>query len=135
MKKLLFILLIPLSFQSVGQEPKEILRSIYFGGGSNYIDAEQRESLLELINTIPNLETYDISITSHTDNIGSREFNLYLSQMRSQSVVNQLIRFSVPPESIKYKDFGKDAPVYDNKTWEGRFRNRRVDILFTPTLL
>ncbi len=135
MKKLVLILLLPIAFQSIGQEPKEILQSIYFGGGSYYIGGEQRQSLLELISTIPNLETYEISITSHTDNIGSKEFNLYLSQMRSQSVINQLIRFNVPEELIKYKDFGKEAPVYDNETWEGRFRNRRVDILFSPTVL
>ncbi|MFT6880524.1 MAG: outer membrane protein OmpA-like peptidoglycan-associated protein [Arcticibacterium sp.] len=135
MKKLLLVLLFPLAFCGFIQEPKEIIRSIYFGGGSYYIDSDQRQSLLELLSTIPNMETYDISITSHTDNIGSKEFNLYLSQMRSQSVINQLIRFSVPEELIKYKDFGKEAPVYDNETWAGRFRNRRVDILFSPTVL
>lgn len=60
---------------------------------------------------------------------------MYLSQLRSQSVINQLVRFSVSEELIKYKDFGKEDPVYDNETSAGRFRNRRVDILFSPTVL
>ncbi|WP_341226081.1 OmpA family protein [uncultured Arcticibacterium sp.] len=117
---------------SFAQEPKEILRSIYFGGGSWYIDAEQKQSLEELIQSIPNLEYYEIKITSHTDNIGGREFNEYLSRMRSSSVIQQLIDFKVPQEIIRYKDFASDAPVFDNTTNEGRMRNRRVDILFTP---
>lgn len=120
------------SFSSFGQEPKEVLKSIYFGGGSWYIDVEQKESLNQLIQSIPNLEIYEVKITSHTDNIGGREFNEYLSRMRSTSVIRQLISLSVPQEIIRYKDFAYDAPVFDNKTAEGRIKNRRVDILFTP---
>lgn len=132
MKRLALLCLIFFSFEAFSQEPKEILRSIYFGGGSYYIDQEQKESLFKLLVDIPNIEFYEISITSHTDNIGSREFNQYLSRMRSESVIRQLIHLQVPQELIRFKDYGFDAPVFDNNTWEGRLRNRRVDILFTP---
>jgi outer membrane protein OmpA-like peptidoglycan-associated protein len=135
MKKLTILFIIILAGQSYAQEPKEIMRSIYFGGGSYGIDNGQRQSLYKLISEIPNIEFYEIIITSHTDNLGSRELNEYLSRMRSESVIQQLIHFQVPQEIIKYKDFGMDAPVFNNDTWEGRFRNRRVDILFTPIAL
>jgi outer membrane protein OmpA-like peptidoglycan-associated protein len=135
MKKLVILLLFAFFTQSYAQEPKEILRSIYFGGGSYYIDKEQKESLFELLVDIPNIEFYEISITSHTDNIGGREFNEYLSRMRRESVIRQLVHFQVPQELIRFKDYGFDAPVFDNDTWEGRLRNRRVDILFTPIAL
>jgi outer membrane protein OmpA-like peptidoglycan-associated protein len=135
MKKLIILLFLAASSQIYAQEPKEILRSIYFGGGSYYIDQEQKESLFELLVDIPNIEFYDISITSHTDNIGGREFNEYLSRMRSESVIRQLVHFKVPQELIRFKDYGFNAPVFDNETWEGRLRNRRVDILFTPIAL
>lgn len=114
------------------QEPKEVLQSIYFRGGSWYIDQAQASDLDKLLGNIPNLEYYDISITSHTDNIGSKEMNDYLSRMRSSSVIQLLKKLGVNPESIKYKDFGEDNPVFDNDTYEGQLRNRRVDILFTP---
>lgn len=118
--------------QGYAQEPKETLHSIYFGGGSWYIDQEQAVDLNELISSIPNLEYYEISITSHTDNIGSKEMNDYLSRMRSESVIQLMKKLGVNPEAIKYKDFGEENPVFDNNTYQGQLRNRRVDILFTP---
>ena len=38
----------------------------------------------------------------------------------------------IPQEKIRFKDFAFDAPDYDNNTFEGRARNRRVDIQFKP---
>jgi outer membrane protein OmpA-like peptidoglycan-associated protein len=115
-----------------GQEVKEIVRSIYFGGGSAYIDKQQAKELYDFVKSIKNLEYYEINIMSHTDNIGGREFNEYLSRMRSKSVIDLLKAMEIPQEKIRFKDFAFDAPAYDNNTWEGRERNRRVDIQFKP---
>jgi outer membrane protein OmpA-like peptidoglycan-associated protein len=117
---------------SLGQEVKEIVRSIYFGGGSNYIDKQQAQELYDLVKSIKNLEYYEINIMSHTDNIGGREFNEYLSRMRSHAVIELLNSMDIPQEKIKFKDFAYDFPDYDNNTPEGRARNRRVDIQFKP---
>jgi outer membrane protein OmpA-like peptidoglycan-associated protein len=117
---------------SFGQEVKEIVRSIYFGGGSNYIDKQQAQELYDLAKSIKNLEYYEINIMSHTDNIGGREFNEYLSRMRSHAVIELLNSMDIPQEKIKFKDFAYDFPDYDNNTPEGRARNRRVDIQFKP---
>jgi outer membrane protein OmpA-like peptidoglycan-associated protein len=117
---------------SFGQETKEIVRSIYFGGGSNYIDKQQAQELYDLVKSIKNLEYYEINIMSHTDNIGGREFNEYLSRMRSHAVIELLNSMDIPQEKIKFKDFAYDFPDYDNNTPEGRARNRRVDIQFKP---
>ena len=117
---------------SLGQEVKEIVRSIYFGGGSNYIDKQQAQELYDLVKSIKNLEYYEINIMSHTDNIGGREFNEYLSRMRSAAVIELLNSMDIPQEKIKFKDFAYDFPDYDNNTSEGRARNRRVDIQFKP---
>ncbi len=111
---------------------KEIIKSVYFGGGSDIVSPKQQNDLLELIKGIKNLEYYEINIMSHTDNIGGREFNEYLSNMRSRSVIELLKSFDIPQESIRYKDFAFDDPTFDNNTWEGRARNRRVDIQFKP---
>ncbi len=132
MKKFLLPVLFLCLFKLAAQQPKEIQKSIYFGGGSWYIDEEQAGDLQQTIQKIPNLEFYEISIMSHTDPVGGREFNEYLSRRRSQSVIDLLIHFKVPQEIIRFKDFAFDAPAFDNTTWEGRARNRRVDILFTP---
>ncbi len=131
MKTLLILFLFSLN-TSFAQEVKEIVRSIYFGGGSAYIEKEQAQELIDFVKSIKNLEYYEINIMSHTDNIGGREFNEYLSRMRSASVIDLLRAMEIPQEKIRFKDFAFDLPDYDNNTYEGRARNRRVDIQFKP---
>lgn len=110
-------------------EPSAI-RSIYFRGGSYYVDREQTEALQHFLDSIPNLHNFLITVHSHTDNVGGEEFNEWLSEMRSESVVEKLISNErVKPELIEIKDFGLFNPIYDNSTWEGRRKNRRVDII------
>ena len=117
-----------------GPEPQHIF-SIYFGGGSWYIEGQQVNSLDEFINSIPDILQYNITIHSHTDNIGGAEYNAWLSQMRSETVVQQLMQFNIPKELMEIKDFGQYNPVYDNNTYLGRLRNRRVDIILWPIAL
>ncbi len=131
MKTIIFLFFGLISF-CFGQSKNDIIKSIYFGGGSNYIDAEQAVELKELIKSIKNLEYYEINIMSHTDNIGSKEYNQYLSQMRSKAVIDLLRKFDIPQERIKFNDFGLEKPAFDNNTWDGRMANRRVDIQFKP---
>jgi len=131
MKTLLILLLFSFN-TSFGQEVKEMVRSIYFGGGSAYISKQQAQELYDFVKNIKHLEYYEINIMSHTDNIGGREFNEYLSRMRSASVIDLLKAMDIPQEKLKFKDFSIDSPAYDNNTWEGRERNRRVDIQFKP---
>ncbi|CAN1554193.1 OmpA Outer membrane protein and related peptidoglycan-associated (lipo)proteins [Spirosomataceae bacterium] len=131
MKTILAILFFACS-TSFGQEMKEIVKSIYFGGGSYHVDQNQAQQLSDLVNSLNNLEYYEINIMSHTDPIGGRQFNEYLSKMRSQSAINLLKTLDIPQEKIRFKDFAFEAPAYDNNTWEGRARNRRVDIQFKP---
>lgn len=116
-------------------EKNYIIKSIYFGGGSNRIDEIQLNELYQLMDSIPKIETYTISIHSHTDNIGGKEYNEWLSQKRSEMVINKLVDRGVFMEMIKQRDFGQLNPVYDNSTWLGRMKNRRVDIIFWPASL
>jgi outer membrane protein OmpA-like peptidoglycan-associated protein len=109
--------------------------SIYFGGGSYYITQEQKDAVTQFLNNIPHVEQYSITIHSHTDNIGGVEFNNWLSQMRSHSAMEELLINNIQQEMIEIKDFGLHNPVYDNSTWEGRLKNRRVDIFLWPLAL
>jgi outer membrane protein OmpA-like peptidoglycan-associated protein len=130
--KTLLVLCLLTSNMLFAQSSNDIIKSIYFGGGSSYIDEQQAKDLQDLVKSIKNLEYYEINIMSHTDNIGSKERNQRLSQMRSKSVMELLRSFEIPQEKIRYKDFGLTAPAFDNNTWEGRINNRRVDIQFKP---
>ena len=111
------------------------VKSIYFGGGSYYIDHIQEQELFEWLDSFPQIEQYEVIIQSHTDNIGSVEFNKRLSEFRSQSVYGLLINYPVVPEAIEIKDFGEFLPTYRNDQYHGRLANRRADVILKPLSL
>jgi len=105
-----------------------ITKSIFFGGGSYYIDDEQTVDLGRWLDSIPNLlEKFQIQIISHTDNIGGWRYNKWLSEMRSQMVHGILIQKDI-------KDWGLENPVYTNDTHNGLRMNRRVDVVLHPVV-
>ncbi len=133
---LLVTMVCSLSMTLKGQsgEPTAI-KSIYFRGGSYFVDFEQYESLNHFLDSIPNLQNYVITIHSHTDNIGGKAYNQMLSEMRGATVIEALIqREEITRGRIEIKDFGLFNPVYDNATWEGRRKNRRVDVILWLTI-
>ncbi|MEM8906686.1 MAG: OmpA family protein [Bacteroidota bacterium] len=131
---LLLILLSSFSFAQEAEPPYHI-KSIYFGGGNYYIDALQRQEVKAFLESIPGLEGYDISVHSHTDNIGSKEYNAWLSKMRSEAAIMEIMKLQIDRETISIEDFGELNPVYDNSTLEGRLRNRRVDIILKRPIM
>ena len=131
-RSLLFLLLSFVCTIGFAQKHKAVRVSIYFGGGSYYIDEEQKEEIVKALGQIKDLSKYQISITSHTDNIGGKEYNEWLSKMRSEAVLKKLIEQKIKKEKVLIKDFGQDNPLYTNDSHRGRIRNRRVDLLFSP---
>lgn len=114
------------------EEKGYVLKSIYFGGGSYFVDDLQITELHHLIDSIPNMRDFTVTVHSHTDNIGGAAYNEWLSQMRSEAVIQELLLSEFSINQIEIKDFGQYNPIFDNTTWEGRLSNRRVDIIFWP---
>lgn len=126
------VVLLIMSAVAYGQQD-EIRKSIYFDGGSWIIDKEQATELLHWIDSIPNLlDKYQIQLISHTDPIGGKEYNEWLSEMRSGAVFQLLIEQHIPERIITIKDWGLENPVYQNDSWRGRIMNRRVDVIIHP---
>ncbi|MGE0773072.1 MAG: OmpA family protein [Cyclobacteriaceae bacterium] len=112
---------------------QELRKSIYFGGGSYYVDEFQMAELTHWIDSIPNLlQKYQIQLTSHTDPVGGKDFNEWLSKMRSRAVLQILVEHSVPEEMITVKDWDYENAVYRNDSYRGRALNRRVDVILHP---
>lgn len=134
MRRLLFASFFSLNLASLSLaqgfgEPSAI-RSVYFRGGSYNVDRAQSTELQQFLDSIPNIHNYVITVHSHTDNVGGKEYNEWLSEMRSEMVIEELIlNEKVKKEVIEKKDFGLFNPIFDNSTWEGRRKNRRVDII------
>ena len=113
----------------------DLSKSIFFGGGSYYIDEQQAKDFGRWLDSIPNLlEKYEIQIISHTDNIGGKRYNQWLSEMRSQMVHGLLIEKDIPERIIHIKDWGMDNPVYSNDSHQGLRMNRRVDVVLHPVV-
>lgn len=136
LRHLLFVVILiiqlPVLYAQQISPDSSLIKSIYFRGGSYYIDNNQYLELKKFIESFSNIENYTITVHSHTDNIGSPEYNQMLSEMRSERAVDKLVGLKVPEEIISIHDFGEFNPIYDNNTFEGRIRNRRVDIILWP---
>lgn len=108
--------------------------SIFFGGGSYYIDQEQVRLLRDFLDGIGKIEGYEVEVQGHTDDIGNRAYNLRLSEFRARAVKQLLLNYPVPEELIDMLPLGEDAPSFDNDTWRGKLSNRRVDVIFKRIL-
>lgn len=137
MRTCLIVIATLLSVGLFGQEVDTSMhiKSIYFGGGSYYVDPIQEGELYEWLDSFPHIEQYEIIIQSHTDNIGSMEFNQRLSEGRSRSVYEKLLNYNLLPEAIEIKDFGEHLPTYRNDSYYGRLKNRRADVILKPISL
>lgn len=69
-------------------------------------------------------------IEGHTDNVGTNEHNMKLSERRAESVVNYLVeKFGIDPSRLSAKGYGFTRPIADNSTDEGRQKNRRIEAI------
>lgn len=113
----------------------EIRKSIYFEGGSYFIDDYQAADLAHWLDSIPNLlDKYEIQLISHTDPVGGKRYNQWLSRMRSESVFQLLVMKDIPENMVHIKDWGLDNPVYANDSFENMIKNRRVDVILRPVV-
>lgn len=70
-----------------------------------------------------------IEVAGHTDSVGTDAYNLRLSQRRADTVRAYLIEKGIAADRLFAKGYGESSPVADNKTAEGRYKNRRVELI------
>ncbi len=104
------------------------LENIYFELGKADLVPSSFEVLNEARNIFRDNPGIRIQIEGHTDSQGSRAYNMRLSQQRAESVMRYLVdNVGVPQDQLTAVGFGPDRPVADNRTVEGRARNRRIE--------
>lgn len=69
-----------------------------------------------------------VSLSGHTDNVGTEAYNQKLSERRVNSVRDYIVKKGVAGARVSGQGFGESKPIADNKTREGRSKNRRVEI-------
>ncbi|HSM86663.1 MAG TPA: OmpA family protein [Candidatus Limnocylindrales bacterium] len=102
--------------------------SVHFAFNKANLTDKAKSALDQLIAEIPNTKGYLVVVEGDTDAVGSAAYNYKLSERRADAVVQYLSTKNVPAHKIYLIGLGKDHYVADNKSSEGRAKNRRVDV-------
>lgn len=104
-----------------------ILEGITFDVNKATIKPESEETLMKALKTLQTYPEIEVEIGGHTDSDGSAKSNLKLSQARADAVKAWLVEKGIDPKRITTKGYGEDKPIADNKTKEGKAKNRRIE--------
>jgi outer membrane protein OmpA-like peptidoglycan-associated protein len=114
--------------------PKPVVfDTIYFDPNKTNINPTAAKALDRngmILKENPNIK---VEIGGHTDGEGSEKANQMISEKRALSAKKYLQdKFNIPDSRLKVKGYGSTKPVADNKTQEGRSKNRRVEFKVIP---
>jgi OmpA-OmpF porin, OOP family len=103
---------------------------INFDSGSAVIKPESGSIIAEIAKLLKTDMTLRIFVVGHTDNTGTVENNVKLSQDRALAVTQELVQKNgIAPVRLKAFGCGQFAPVASNDTEEGKAKNRRVELV------
>lgn len=122
-----------IALQPIKAGNEVILRNIFYQSNSASIEEKslvEMKKLQEFLALNPQLQ---IEIQGHTDNQGSKAYNLELSTQRAQNVYEALLRFGINARQLTYKGYGDSKPIASNETEEGRRINRRTQFKVVKT--
>jgi OOP family OmpA-OmpF porin len=105
------------------------LEDVLFQVNGAQLQPGAQAELLRLADYLKRNPDRKILIEGHTDNSGSSEYNLQLSQLRAQSVESYLLASGVSPDRIRAIGYGETRPEAPNDSATGRQQNRRVEIV------
>ncbi len=114
---------------TVGVGEKVVLEGILFETNSARITPQSEVVLEKALNTLRAYPEMIVEIHGYTDNTGSYQYNLRLSQQRAESVRRYLIQNGIDPGRLIARGFGPANPVASNATAAGRARNRRIEFV------
>lgn len=102
---------------------------LYFEQGTSRLTPESEKILPVIIDYIRKVHSSDISISGHSDKVGSRDINIRISRERANEIANQLTRMGVAPESLEVASHGTELPLIDTPEGVPEPRNRRVELV------
>lgn len=92
------------------------------------IRPEYKDEIAQVGNFMKKYPTTTAVIEGHTDNVGSYNHNMDLSQRRAEAVVNYLVeQYGIERSRLSAKGYGFTRPIADNATDEGKQKNRRIE--------
>ena len=116
------------------EPPKPVSQKVTFAADAFFdfdkavLKPEAKAKLDDLVGKLKPINLEVIIAVGHTDGIGSDAYNNKLSVRRAEAVKAYLVSKGIEPNRVYTEGKGKKQPVADNKTAEGRAKNRRVEI-------
>jgi outer membrane protein OmpA-like peptidoglycan-associated protein/tetratricopeptide (TPR) repeat protein len=117
---------VPLEPLDIGKTA--VLNNIFFDTDQYSLKEESRTELKKLLDFLTVNPGLYVEISGHTDNVGSQEYNLTLSNKRATAVLNYLIDAGIEAGRLSSAGYGFSRPVAGNDTEEGRAENRRTEM-------
>ena len=105
------------------------LNNIFFDFDKYSLKTDSYPELARITKFLSENRDVKVGIAGHTDNIGTGEYNMKLSQQRAQAVANYFIKNDIDKSRIEIQYYGKTKPLDTNDTLEGRGKNRRVEFI------
>lgn len=102
---------------------------INFDTGKSIIKPESESSIEQIAALLKGSPSLKVSIEGHTDNVGSPESNMKLSEDRAKAVMDAVVAKGISSDRLKAVGRGQEAPIADNRKEEGRALNRRVEVV------
>jgi OmpA-OmpF porin, OOP family len=106
----------------------QIANKIFFETNSDKLRTSSLEQLDQLVVILNRYETAGLVIDGYTDSKGTDEYNMVLSQKRTESVKLYLTSKDIAAYRLTATGYGEAKPIADNNTVAGRSRNRRVEL-------
>ncbi|MBR2210855.1 MAG: OmpA family protein [Fibrobacter sp.] len=122
----------------VSQDARGIILSmsdILFDVDKATLKQDLKTSLAKVAGILTVYQQFNVSIEGNTDNTGSADHNMKLSQQRADNVKNFLVEQGIDAGRLSAKGLGMTMPIADNNTKEGRQKNRRVDLVIQDKVL
>jgi outer membrane protein OmpA-like peptidoglycan-associated protein len=108
---------------------------VLFDFGKYDLRSEAREKLARLSGIVLGHPGLNLAVEGYTDNVGTDEINMTLSQKRAETVRSYLLEQGLADANVTAQGFGKSSPVADNTTPAGRQKNRRVEIVVSGEVI
>jgi outer membrane protein OmpA-like peptidoglycan-associated protein len=114
-------------------KPVPIFENVYFNENKTNIDAVAAKVLDQDAMILKDNPGLKVEIGGHTDFAGSQAARQKISEKRAESVRKYLMdKFNISADRMTIKGYGSEKPIADNKTKEGRAKNRRVEFRVIP---
>lgn len=121
---------LPLRIPPQAKEVRAILRNIHFATDSDQLSSDDEIELRALLNQLGTLRFDSIVVEGHTDSVGRLAYNQMLSEQRSATVRDWLVRHGrIDPKLVTSSGYGPSRPIADNGNFQGRQANRRVEVI------